>query len=224
MNNNKNITNQIGGKGTIRHQRKKFVRQSDKTKNKINSIIKNINLKIVYLNFEKKKEFTELIQKDMIILLQHIKKEDIIKNNIKFADIKSQGINFLNKLFFYIENDIIILIKETLYENINRYFINQTKEVCYKFILMIDNLIKSSQKISKNDIDDVKIYEQKTEYNKDSFNESLKYFNINISERKIHFKQILEVYSKKKQLTNDDIQCDIHFQRLKNQYQKYLLC
>ena len=100
MNNNKNITNQIGGKGTIRHQRKKFVRQSDKTKNKINSIIKNINLKIVYLNFEKKKEFTELIQKDMIILLQHIKKEDIIKNNIKFADIKSQGINFLNKLFF----------------------------------------------------------------------------------------------------------------------------
>ena len=180
MNNNKNIINQIGGKGTIRHQRKKFVRQSDKTKNKINSIIKNINLKIVYLNFEKKKEFTELIQKDMIILLQHIKKEDIIKNNIKFADIKSQGINFLNKLFFYIENDIIILIKETLYENINKYFINKTKELCYKFIVMIDNLIKSSQKISKNDIDDVKIYEQKTEYNKDSFNESLKYFNINI--------------------------------------------
>ena len=210
----KNI--QIGGKGTIRHKKKKFIRNEDKLKFEIKNIITNINLKISYLGNEKKKELTEILDKDIEKLIIMIKKEETNKKN--FLEIKNQKKNYFYKHFFYIENNIIILLKDNIFEFIIDNFQGNSRKLCFDFLKIIYNLLQSSKKkIEVDDIDKEKI-EKDIPYTKELFTESLLHFDIS-QDKKIHFTEIKKIYDDKKQKNISD---DIHFYRLKSQYSDYL--
>ena len=210
----KNI--QIGGKGTIRHKKKKFIRNEDKLKFEIKNIITNINLKISYLGNEKKKELTEILDKDIEKLIIMIKKEETNKKN--FLEIKNQKKNYFYKHFFYIENNIIILLKDNIFEFIIDNFQGNSRKLCFDFLKIIDNLLQSSKKkIEVDDIDKEKI-EKDIPYTKELFTESLLHFDI-YQDKKIHFTEIKKKYDYIKQKSISD---DIHFYRLTSQYSDYL--
>lgn len=208
---------QIGGKGTMRHtKKKKFIRTEDRQKFSIEKIVTNINLKISYLGKDKKKELTNIIDKDIEKLVSLVKKEDVSKTTLTL--IKNEKKDFFYKRFFYIENEIIILLREKLYETIVEYFQGTTRQLCFDLLKIIDNLLQSSKKIKADDIDKNKIEKNEEEpYNEELFTESLLHFGI--TKKRVHFTEIKNIYDN---CNPKSISDDIHYQRLKSQYSNYL--
>lgn len=217
----KNNTTQIGGKGTMRHNKKRnILNVHNKQKKMINILIQNINLKLTYLNSEKKRQFTELVNNDLLNFLNNIKKEYIIKKFMTTEQIKNINIDFLSNIFFYSENKTIILLKDTIFDSINKYFTNELKKLSIIFIQMIDKLIKVSDPTALNESNKIDITNISKEYNKEYFDESLDYFDLN-KDCKQHFSNIKNAYDKKISDSNKTI-CNMHFYRLQNQYENYL--
>lgn len=209
---------QIGGKGTIRQKKKNISRRkTDLIKFNVEKTTTEINTKLTYLGNDKKKILTDIINKDLEQLILKLQKNDL--KNIKLAEIKLLGTSFFHKLFFYIENSLIILLKEDIHSSVLKYFTGSSQELCFKFIFIInDLLVTSEKKLEPKEVKTILTTEDKI-YNPDIFKESLAYFKITTPiEEKIHFTKILKQYNE----TEKKIEDNFHFQRLKAQYENYL--
>ena len=209
---------QIGGKGTIRQKKKNISRRkTDLLKFQVEKITTEINTKLTYLGNDKKKTLTDIVNKDLEQLATKLKKNEL--KNIKLSEIKLLGNIFFHKLFFYIENSLIILLKEDIYSSVLKYFTGSSQELCFKFIFIINDLLVTNEKnLEPQEVKTTLTTEDKI-YNPEIFQESLTYFNITTSiEEKIHFTKILKQYNE----TEKKIEDNFHFQRLKGQYENYL--
>ena len=214
---------QLGGKGTIRQKKKNTNRRkSDQLKFQLEKTITEINNKLPRLSTENKKQLTNIINKDLKNLITKIQKKDLQK--IKIQELKILGESFFHKLFFYIENNIIILLRNDIYSKINEYFINQSKELCFKFIFILNDLLVITKQEDTKEQDEKLKKEQEEklkkdkQYDPDLFNQSLNYFNLS-HDTKQHFKNILDKYNE----SEKNQESEFHFNRLKLQYENYLL-
>ena len=208
---------QIGGKGTFR---RKVIRRN--SKKKVSSLelktiefVNNINKKILSLNpsnYIKFRNFMDELIKDY---MDDLKRDDIDKSkssSLRYADINTEGIAFIYKNFFYPVNDTKILIKSNVYNFINKNFKVSGKNLFFKFLESVDNILV--QKEYNINLDSEK-------YNKEEFNRALVFFGMDVS-KKVHFREIREKYNEIICKPNYDENTNFYFRLLRNQYENYI--
>jgi len=214
------VSNQIGGKGTLRRKgikrnyslvgKKKKI---DNLHNNINNSINEINKKILKLNNDNYIKFRDFIDELIIDYLKDLKREDINKSSgLKYSEINKLGSSFIYKNFFYPVDNIKILLKSDLYNFINNSFKESGKNLFLKFIQSIDNILIKKEY-------DINLDNEK--YNKKEFDMGLNYFNLD-TKKKIHFKDIRKKYIEFLDIKNDYENTTIYYTLLRNQYSEYI--
>lgn len=219
-----NNTTQIGGKGTMRKKSKKNVKRFDSNKPKLEKIIENINVKLMYMGNETKKQLTEFLFEDLNKILKNIKNEDLKSKSI-IIELKKDKIEFFNKIFFVLEENYIIILRENIYENIQKYFQGKIKDVLYNFINSIDKILVSNTKKNENEDqneneNNFNIDNISDKYDSDLFNKALNFFEIKNSSSKIHFKDINNIFNCIENKTEEHY---YYYECLKKQYEDYLI-
>jgi len=214
------ISNQIGGKGTLRRKGiKKNSSLLEKKKNidslykNINNSITEINKKILKLNNDNYIKFRDFIDELIIDYLKDLKRDDIDKSSgLKYSEINKLGCSFIYENFFYPVDDTKILIKSDLYDFINSSFKESGKYLFLKFIQSIDNILIKKEY-------DINLDSEK--YNKKEFDIGLNYFEFD-TKKKIHFKDIRNKYIEFLNNKDDYENTTIYYTLLRNQYSDYI--
>lgn len=214
------ISNQIGGKGTLRRKGiKKKSSLVEKKKNidslykNINNSITEINKKILKLNNDNYIKFRDFIDELITDYLKDLKRDDIDKSSgLKYSEINKLGCSFIYKNFFYPVDDTKILIKSDLYNFINSSFKESGKKLFLKFIQSIDNILIKKEY-------DINLDSEK--YNKKEFDIGLNYFEFD-TKKKIHFKDIRNKYIEFLNNKDNYENTTIYYTLLRNQYSDYI--
>ena len=207
------IKTQIGGKGTMRKKQHKKKLHIDKDEDKFKKYIDSINQKILSLNSKNYIEFRNVLETLLTQYFKDLKRVDINKSSgLRYADINIKGISFIYKELFYPVDETKILLKSNTYPFIIRSFKSNGKNLFFKLIDSIDNLLVKKE--YKTNIHSIK-------YDEDEFNRALLHFGIDPI-GKVHFKEIRQKYneftSKNQQIENSNL----YFTLLQNQYSDYL--